>query len=108
MATLKKIAEELGLDVKLVGDVLKEAPGTQVPRSTADRIFEAARRLWYDLKKLKLGKRMQMRKETLEEVLQKIGDNHAWGRIEIVRYLRDALGLVERVHKRVYPEEFGQ
>ncbi len=105
--SIKKIAEECGFEPKLVSDVLKEVPGVAVPKSTADKIFSTARRLGYDLKKLKLGKRMQVRKETLEEVLQKISDNTHWSRTDVIKYLHAALGLVERVHKRVYPEEFG-
>lgn len=107
MATIKKIADECKLDARLVSDVLKEVPGVTVPRATADRIFNAARRLGYDLKKLKLGKRMQVRKETLEEVLQKISDNPTWSRADVIKYVREALGMVERVHKRVYPDEYG-
>ncbi len=108
MVTIRRIAEEVGLDPRVVSDVLKEAPGIAVPKSTADKIFTAARKLGYDLKKLKLGKRMQVRRETFDEVLQKIGENASWGRTDIIKYLRDALVLVERVHKRVYPEEFGE
>ncbi len=106
-ASIRKIADELGMDSRVVSDVLKEVPGVAVSKSTADKIFNAARRLGYDLKKLKLGKRMQMRKETLEEILDKLGENEEWGRAEIVKFLRDALATIERVHKRVYPEEFG-
>jgi DNA-binding LacI/PurR family transcriptional regulator len=107
-ASIRRIADELGMDTRLVSDVLKEVPGVTVPKATADRIFSAARRLGYDLKKLKVGKRMELRRETLEEVLNKLGENEEWGRAEIVKYLRDALTTIDRVHKRVYPEEFGR
>ncbi|MBI2931846.1 MAG: hypothetical protein HYY16_09360 [Planctomycetes bacterium] len=107
MATIKQIAQELRMDPKLVRDILKETPGLPVAKTVADRVFSTARKMGYDLRKLKLGKRMQVRRETIEEVLQRIGDNPSWGRAEIIRFLRDMQGLVERVHKRVYPEEYG-
>jgi transcriptional regulator GlxA family with amidase domain len=107
MSSLKKIAEEVKLDVKLVRDVLKEVPGVKVSKTVADRIFATARRLGYDLKKLKIGKRMAYRRETLEEVLQRVSENTAWGRDEILKYLNDALGMIERVQKRTFQDEYG-
>ena len=108
MSSIKKIADQLGLEQALVSAVLKEQPGFKVTRETADRIFTAARKLGYDLKKLKLGKRMQVRRETLEEVINRIAENPSWTRSEIVKYLKEALGMVERVHKRVFKEEYGE
>jgi hypothetical protein len=105
--TIRHIAQEAGIDPSIVLDVLKEIPVTQVTREVADRIFKAARKLGYDFKKLKIGKRMQHRKETFDEVLEKIGENPGWGRGEIVKYLKESRALVDRVHKRVFREEFG-
>ena len=105
--TIRHIAQELGLEPSLVLDVLKEIPGLQVTREVADRIFKTARKLGYDFRKLRIGKRMQHRKETFDEVLEKIGENPGWSRAEIVRYLKESRGLVDRVHKRVFREEFG-
>lgn len=95
------------LDVKIVRDVLKEVPGVKVARSVADKIFNAARKLGYDLKKLKIGKRMAYRRETLQEVLDRVSENRSWGRDEILKYLKDALGMIERVHKRTFQDEYG-
>ena len=108
MASIKAIAAELGLDASLVRNVLKEVPGTVVAKTTADRIFTCARQQGYDLKKLKVGKRMQVRRETLEEVINRIAENPSWSRAEVVKYLKEALGMVERVHKRVFKEEYGE
>ena len=105
--TIRQIAQELGLAPGLVLDVLKEVPGVQATRETADRIFKTARKLGYDFRKLKIGKRMQHRKETFDEVLEKIGENPGWGRAEIVKYLKESRALVDRVHKRVFKDEFG-
>jgi DNA-binding LacI/PurR family transcriptional regulator len=104
--SLQQVAHEVGLKADLVRDVLREV-ASGVPRETADRIFRAARKLGYDLRKLKIGKRMQYRKETLDEVLAKIVENEGWGRPDIVKYLKESLALVERVHRRVFKEEFG-
>jgi len=105
--TIRRLAQELRLASDMVRDVLKESTGLPVAREDQDEIFKTARRLGYDFRKLKIGKRMQYRKETLDEVIGKISENGSWGRAEIVKYLRESLGLVERVHNRVFREEFG-
>jgi len=51
---------------------------------------------------------MQYRKEMLDEVLEKIGDHPTWSRAEILKYLKESRALVDRVHKRVFREEFGE
>ena len=108
MSSIRKIAETVGMKVSLVRDVLKEVPGTKVSREAADRIFTAARNLKYDLKKLKIGKQMALRKSTLVKVLEQIEVNPDWDRDEIVAYLQEASGMVTRVHKRVFREEYGE
>ena len=105
--TIRQVAQELGLQEALVLDVLKELPGLTVKRETVDQIFKTARKLGYDFRKLKIGKRMQHRKEILDEVLEKIGENPRWTRSEIVKHLKEMRALVDRVHKRVFKEEFG-
>jgi len=106
MVTLRQLAQELGLSLELIRNVLKELPST-VSRETQDRIYKTARKLGYDFRKLKIGKRMQYRKEMLDEVLEKIGDHPSWSRSEILKYLKESRALVDRVHKRVFREEFG-
>ena len=76
--TLKQVADEVGMKVDQVRDILREAAA--VSKATGDRVFSAARKLGYDLRKLKIGKRMQTRKETLEEVLGRISGHAAWTR----------------------------
>lgn len=103
--TLKQVADEAGMKLDQVRDILREAAAA--PKATQDKVFNAARKLGYDLRKLKIGKRMQTRKETLEEVLGRIQEHSGWTRGEIVDYLKESLALVDRVHKRVFREEFG-
>jgi hypothetical protein len=105
---IEDIAEATDLDLELVKRVLKEVPGTAVARDLQDRIFKTARKLGYDFRKLKIGTRMQYRKETLDEILEKLGENPSWTRGDIVKYLKESRGLVDRVHKRVFREEFGE
>jgi hypothetical protein len=104
--TLRQLAQELGMSLELIRNVLKELPGT-VSRETQDRIYKTARKMGYDFRKLKIGKRMQYRKEMLDEVLEKIGEHPNWTRGEILKYLKESRALVDRVHKRVFREEFG-
>jgi hypothetical protein len=105
--TLRQLAQELGLGVELVRNVLKEVPSI-VTREVQDKIYRTARKLGYDFRKLKIGKRMQYRKEMLDEVLEKIGEHPHWSRAEILKYLRESRALVDRVHNRVFREEFGE
>ena len=105
--TLRQLAQDLGLGVELVRNVLKEVPGN-VTREVQDKIYKTARKLGYDFRKLKIGKRMQYRKEMLDEVLEKIGEHPNWSRGEILKYLKESRALVDRVHKRVFREEFGE
>lgn len=105
--TLRQLAQELGLNVELVRSVLKEVPSI-VTREVQDKIYSTARKLGYDFRKLKIGKRMQYRKEMLDEVLEKIGEHPNWTRGEILKYLKESRALVDRVHKRVFREEFGE
>jgi hypothetical protein len=105
--TIRHVADELGMEVEVVRSVLKEIPGVPVTRATQDKVFQVARRLGYDFRKLKIGKRMAHRKETLEEVLEKISHHPHWTRGDIVKYLKESVGLVDRVHKRAFMDEYG-
>ncbi|MBI3855092.1 MAG: hypothetical protein HY293_05320 [Planctomycetes bacterium] len=105
--TLKQLAQELGLGMELVRTVLKELPHS-VSREVQDRIYKTARKMGYDFRKLKIGKRMQYRKEMLDEVLDKIAEHPGWGRDEILKELKESRALLDRVHKRVFREEFGE
>src|SRR4029078_4652997 len=104
--SLKQLSQELGMSLDLVRNVLKELPGS-VTRETQDRIYKTARKLGYDFRKLKIGKRMQYRKEMLDEVLEKLCEHPQRSRSEILKYLKESRALVDRVHKRVFREEFG-
>lgn len=106
--SIKIIADELGLETGLVRDVLRESAPPGATKEVQDRIFQAARRLGYDFRKLKIGKRMHYRKETLDEVIEKLAQNPGWGRAEIVKYLQECRGLVDRVHERVFRDEYGK
>lgn len=106
-ATLKEVADKARQPLDVVRAVLGELPSAKATRAVRDKIFGAARSLGYDLKKLKIGKRMQMRKETLTEVLRHCQAHPEWGRAEIVAYLERTLHLLDRVRRKVFEDEFG-
>src|SRR5689334_25309138 len=106
--TLRQIANEVGMGVDTVRAVFKELPGVVLDRTDLDKIYKTARKMGYDFRKLKIGKRMQYRKEMLDEVLEKIEEHRTWSRAEILKYLKESRALVDRVHKRVFREEFGE
>ena len=105
--TIKDVATACGVDLDIVRHVLRETPGYKVPRDIQDKIFQTARKMSYDLKKLKLGKRLNLRRETILDILSQIEKNKKWGRKEILSHLRTSVDLVDRVHKRAFHEEFG-
>ena len=108
MSTVRKIAEHLKMAPTVVSAVLKEETSVRVNRQTVDKVFKTARKLGYDLKKLKVGKRMEVRRQAIEEILNRIAENPSWDRAAIIAHLREMLGLVQRVHRRVFKEEFGE
>ena len=107
VVTLRQVATEVGLGVEIIRAVFKELPGVVLDRTELDKIYRTARKLGYDFRKLKIGKRMQYRKEMLDEVLEKIGEHADWSRSDILKFLKECRALVDRVHKRVFREEFG-
>jgi hypothetical protein len=106
--TIKDVADEVGKPLELVRDVLNEAAGAKVPLAVQDRIFSAARALGYDLRKLKIGKRMRVRRDTIIEILDQCKSNSAWNRAEIITYLERNLQMLDRVRRQVFHNEFDQ
>jgi DNA-binding LacI/PurR family transcriptional regulator len=106
MVTLKDVAENLGLDLETVRNILNETPGVTYDKALQDKVFRAARQLGYDLKKLKIGKRMEIRKKTIEDMILLIEKHPGWSREEILGGLRESIGLVKRVQKKTFPEEY--
>lgn len=107
MATLRDVAKSVGMDAKVVREILKENSKVRITKAEQDRVFSTARKLGYDLKKLKIGKRMHLRKQTIEEILHHIEAHPQWSREEILRYMRTSISMVERVHKQAFSDEFG-
>lgn len=104
--TLTDVAKNLNLTVDRVRDILTEKTDIKVTKDDMDKVFQVARKMGYDFKKLKLGKRMNLRKEAIESILSTIEANPKWKRKEIVAYLKKSCEMVERVHKRTFTEEF--
>jgi hypothetical protein len=95
------------MEVEDVRRILGEATAPRYSRETLDRVFGTARKLGYDFKKLKIGKRMGVRREVFQEVLSQIEDHPSWSRSDIVKYLKQSAEMIERVHRRSFREEFG-
>jgi hypothetical protein len=106
--TLSDIAKSVNLDINVVRDILTEKTGLKLTKTTMDLVFQAARKMGYDFKKLKLGKRMNQRKEVVDDLIKQIELHPKWKRKEIMEYLNNTSSLVERVHKRAFIEEFAK
>lgn len=108
MTTLREIAQTVGIDVDTVRAILSESTGPKiVSKSLQDKVFGAARKMGYDFRKLKIGKRINLRREVLQDLLHQLETHPHWGRLEIIRYVQQSLNLLERVQKKAFREEFG-
>lgn len=107
MATLRDIARTVGMEERLVREILRENTKLRVAKADQDKVFSAARKLGYDLKKLKIGKRLEQRRQTVQELLAHIRAHPNWQREEILRYMQNSCDMVERVHRKAFNEEFG-
>ncbi len=106
MVTQKDVADHIGMDLEIVRRILNETPGYNPDKAVQDKVFQAARKLGYDLRKLKIGKRMEVRKSTIEDLIQQVEKHPEWGREEILDLLKNSIGLVKRVQKKAFPQEF--
>jgi DNA-binding LacI/PurR family transcriptional regulator len=106
MATQKEVADHLGMDLETVRHSLNETPWMTSDKAMLDKVFGAARKLGYDFRKLKIGKRMEVRKTTIEDIIRHIDKHPDWTRDEILDHLRTSIGLVKRVQKKAFPQEF--
>lgn len=104
--SLTDVASATGVDAEVVREILSEVPGKNHPKDLQDKVFGAARRLGYDLKKLKIGKRMDQRGSVYEEVLKAVQDHPDWSREDIIQFLERGLDVVKRVQRKSFPEEF--
>ncbi|MFH1229899.1 MAG: hypothetical protein V1709_00225 [Planctomycetota bacterium] len=104
--TLKEIVQQVKMPEELVRDILTEKHGIKVTREQMDLIFTTARKMGYDFKKLKIGKRLNLRKDILTDIIKQIESNPKWKRQQIIDYLKKSCEMVERVHKKTFVEEF--
>ena len=106
MATQRDIAKAVEMNLQTVRRILNETPGYNYDKATLDKVFGAARQLGYDFRKLKIGKRMELRKGVIEDMIRQVERHTEWGRDEILDHLRTSIGLVKRVQKKAFPQEF--
>ncbi len=106
MITQQQIAETLGMRLEDIRNILNEVPGCHYDKEVLDKVFQMARKMGYDFRKLKIGKRMEVRKDAIEDIIKYIEANETWGRQEILEYLRNSIGLVKRVQSKAFHDEF--
>lgn len=106
--TLSELAQTLKMDINLVRDILTEKHSIKVDKNTLDLVFGTARKMGYDFKKLKLGKRMSLREEVIDGLIKQIEANPKWKRKEILEYLKKSCEMIARVHNRAFKEEFSK
>lgn len=106
MITLEEVAKAVKLDVLLVRQILSEVPGLHTTKLIQDKVFKTARKLGYDFKKLKIGKRLNLRKEVVTDLVRHIDAHPDWGRPEIMKYLHSTSEMVARVQRQAFKQEF--
>ncbi len=107
-ATLESVAAKAKRPLEEVRDVLNEAASPKVPMVVQDHIFGVARDLGYDFRKLKIGKRMRARRDTLVEVIGQCRAHSEWTIVDVITYLEKNLEMLDRVRRKVFPNEFDQ
>lgn len=106
--TIKDVADKAGVPIDTVRDILNEGAGPKILMSVQDLVFGVARQLGYDFRKLKIGKRMRARRDTLVEILGQCKAHHEWTIADVIAYLEKNLEMLDRVRKKVFPNEFDQ
>ena len=106
--TIKNVADQAVVPIDIVRDILNEGAGPKIPMSVQDQVFGVARQLGYDFRKLKIGKRMRSRRDTLVEVLGQCRAHAEWTIADAITYLEKNLEMLDRVRKKVFPNEFDQ
>ena len=106
--TIKDVADKARQEIEIVRDVLNEGAGPRIPMTVQDQIFGIARQLGYDFRKLKIGKRMRSRRDTLVEILDQCRTHKEWTVIDVIGYLEKNLEMLDRVRKKVFQNEFDQ
>ena len=104
--TLNDVVKQVKMPEELVRDILTEKHGIQVTKEQMDLVFTTARKMGYDFKKLKIGKRLNIRKEIISDIIKQIESHPKWKREDIIDYLQKSCDMVERVHKKTFIEEF--
>ncbi len=107
MVTFQDIADELDMELEEVRRILTEDPEFVVSEEVKDQVFETARELGYDLSKLKIGKRIRLRKEVIDDLMGEIEEHPDWTREDILGYLEKSVEMVDRVTRRAFTDEFG-
>jgi hypothetical protein len=106
--SIKDVADKAAVPIDTVRDILNEGAGPKIPIVIQDQVFGVARQLGYDFRKLKIGKRMRSRRDTLVEVLGQCRLHHEWTIVDVISYLEKNLEMLDRVRKKVFPNEFDQ
>ncbi|MDQ7781077.1 MAG: hypothetical protein RDV41_15380, partial [Planctomycetota bacterium] len=104
MVTLSQVAKVVGLELPVLRDIFSEKPDVSHPKDLLDKVYATAREMGYDFKKLRIGKRMNVRKEVLAELTQQIEAHPGWKRKEILAFLTSARDMVDRVQRRSFAE----
>lgn len=99
--TLAEIARAAKVSTETVWKVLWEIKDVKITRNIRERVFQSARRLGYDLPRLKIAKRIVWRKEVMQEIMDQIKHHPEWDREGILRYLSNCIRMVDRVYKRL-------
>lgn len=103
--TFTRVARATRLPADLVRRVLRDDPTLVTDTATKDLVFRTARALGYDFPKLRMGRRLTLRQEAIQEVLHKIMAHPEWDRPRILAYLANAIDISQRVRQRMFGKD---
>ena len=106
MNILTKVAKRLNMDEDRVRAILLELPEATATPAEQEKTRKAAVQEGLDPVKLQVGRRIEARKEAIEDVLKYIEAHPTWKKEEIIAYMRYTGSLLRRVQKKILPDLF--
>jgi len=106
VSLLSHISRKLGMDTQSVRSILLELASSPIEGDKHANVFKAATEEGLDLNKLRIARRINTRKEAIEEILRYIEANPKWKKDDVISYLRYSRTLMLRVEKKILPDFF--
>ncbi len=106
MSILSKLAGKLNMDEDRIRAILLELPEVAVTPAEQKTVNEVALKEGLGPVKLQVGRRINARKNAIEEILNYVEAHPTWKKEEVITYMRYTCSLMRRVQKKILPDFF--